>query len=200
MPAVEIRLYKMEHEADPFRCISNLQTGQCVYLSMEGMVARGYLEDPTYRYNGVKNCPRHAGEVKARQNELQRINDYRIRTWQSRIDEFSNGEGVKSLRGEIGIVRMMIEEILSQANDTQQLMMYSSRVQKLVQTCESLVRTCDKLEDKMGLMMDKTSALTFAGQIVRIIGNHVQDAGTVEIIADEIIALLGQSDGTMPTS
>ena len=164
---------------DPNRCQGPSATlGQC----------------PFFAEPGQKYCLRHAGSsIKAQ--ETKRTNQYRLQVWQQRLEEFAENENVKSLRDEIGILRLLMEEILNKCSDSTQLLIYSSKISDLAIRIEKLVSSCHRLEAKMGMLLDKSAALSLAGQIVTIIGQHVTDPEIIDSISNGIINALASLTG-----
>ena len=171
------KMFRVEIDS-PYRCqgAGKLGQGQCEFMSVKGMVAEGHLEltDPTVADNSY-NCPGHGGMACITSEKKARTKQYRLQVWQERIDEFAESEDVKSLRSEIGILRMLIETTLSQCKNPQELLIYSQRLSDLIIKCEKLVRSCDRLESNMGMLLDRSSALSFAAKVVEIISKHVPD-------------------------
>lgn len=188
-------LYKVEDE-DPNRCQSlSIKGDQCSFKSVKALIEEGILEgfDPKDAQNAV-SCPQHNGFASVRSYQKKRLHSYRLQIWQERIEEFAEAEDVKNLRGEIAIVRLMIETIINQCqgNETQ-LIVYSQRLGDLIRKCESLVRSCDRLETNMGMMLDKTQALTFGSKVVEIISRHINDPEVLDQISGDIITALGEN-------
>jgi hypothetical protein len=142
---------------------------------------------------GTKYCPKHAGFQVAKYKEKERVHDYRLQVWQERIDHFAESERVKTLRGEIGILRHTLEAYINSfMGDNQKLILYSGRISDLVTKIERLVVSCDKLETKFGMLLDKGAALTLAGGFVKIISNYIEDPAMIDKISTEMIELLGK--------
>ena len=172
-------LVRIDYDDDPERCQGVDSKGQCIYKRM-----------PESEY-----CPRHGGNKAGEAKKKEAAHEYRLQTWQNRINEFAEGDHVKGLRGEIGILRMVLEEILNQAKTPKDLLMNSSSISDLCAKIEKLVNSCDRLERNMGLMLDKAAALNFANQIVQVITEYIQDAEIVDSISNGIIdALKGLTD------
>lgn len=169
---IEQKLIRCEPD-DPNRCQSTGKQGQCPYLAAEGL----------------KYCLRHGGRLPAMQ-EKQKIKQYRLQVWQERLDEFTESDKVKSLRDEIGILRITMENILNKCSTSHELVMYSSKIADLAVKIEKLVVSCNRLEHSMGMMLDKTAALNLAAQIVEIIGKYVPDPEAIDNISGEIIDTL----------
>jgi len=183
---------------DPMRCQGpgHHGEGQCHWLSLAGMARDGHLDDADIRdYSDIERCPKHGGENLIQTKERKALHDYRLQIWQERIDEFCESPKVKSLRGEIAIVRMLTETILSMCEKPQDLMLYSGKIGDLVMKIEKLVRSCDRLESSMGMLLDRAGALVLAGQIVEIISKHVSDPTVVDEISNGIIDAISSLTG-----
>ena len=180
-------------EDDPLRCQGVGKSGQCPFLSYKGMVEYGHIDGQGGRFEDSVMCGRHGGESQAKATDRKRLHDYRLGQWEERVTEFSESEKTKTLRGEIGVLRLVLETTLNECRDPQQLMIFSSRISQLVQNIEKLVRSCDRLENTMGMMLDKTAALSFAGRIVDIVAAHVDDPAIIDSIADGIITALDET-------
>lgn len=160
---------------DPGRCQSAGGFGQCPFLSV----------------NGTTHCPRHGG-TKGIENKVKSM--YRLMQWQGRVDEFAGEEGIKSLRDEIGITRMMLEAIVQKCSDGNDMVMQSSKISSMVMSIEKLVSSCHRLEASSGQLLDKSSAINLASQIVVIIGNHIEDADVIDrISADIVLAIAAEA-------
>jgi hypothetical protein len=160
---------KIHHPRE--RCEGVCKSGPCPYIKAEG----------------TNFCPMHgsnSGRI-ARNEETQR--NYRLNRWQQRVEDFADNDQIKSLREEIGILRMMMEEMLIKCTDTTELMLYSHRISDLAMKIEKLVISCDKIENRMGLLLSKRAILQLAGTYVNIINTHVADPDIIETISEEML-------------
>lgn len=170
---IEHKLIRCENPDDKDRCQATGSQGQCPYKAIPG----------------YPNCPRHGiSHVKA--DEKNKANQYRIQVWQQRMNEFAESGDVKSLRDEIGILRLLMEETLNKCSDTTTLLIYQSKISDLAMKIEKLVSSCHRLEAKMGMLLDKSAALRLAGQIVEIISSEISDADAIDRISNGIITEL----------
>lgn len=188
---IQHKLITCEPE-DPLRCQSSGQhgAGQCEWLSLAGMQRDGRLDPAEYGTEDVSHitrCPKHGGLRQIKKDERKRVHDYRLQVWQERINEFAESERVKTLRGEIGILRLLLEELMAQCSKPKDLMLYSGKIGDLVMKIEKLVRSCDRLENSMGMLLDRAGALVLAGQIVEIISRHIKETEKVDEISNGII-------------
>lgn len=157
-------------EDDPTRCQAIFAGGQCPYKATEHST----------------KCAMHGGNKATERVEAENLRNYRLGKWQGRVDEFSDSSKIKSLREEIGILRMMLEETVNKCENQGQLILFASKISDLVMKIERLVATCHKLESSLGMMIDKIAAQQLANEIVAIIGEYVTDPETVAQIADRI--------------
>jgi hypothetical protein len=143
---------------------------------------------------GHKYCIKH-GSGQENKAELKKVHDYRLQQWQQRVDEFAASERVTSLSGEIGIIRLQIESIHNMCKSPQDLLLYSTRISDLVMKMDKLVNSFDKIQNRSTNLLDKSSAIVLAGQIVDIIGVHVKDSSIVDAISTGIIDLVAKLAG-----
>lgn len=157
---------------DPRRCQAVISTkGQCFIIAVEGS----------------KFCPAHGGGKAAEQAEKETLRMYRLKKYQARLSEFSDSDKIKSLRDEIGILRILIEERMNICHTDLDLMLHSSVLSDLVVKVEKLVTSCNRLEGQLGTMLDKTQALQLGSEVVEIVARHVENEQTLEEIANEIV-------------
>jgi len=158
------------------RCEGTVATGQCPYK----------------KYEGTNYCAMHgsnSGRIK-KHEEIKR--NYRLNRWHKRMTEFADGDEVKSLREEIGILRIIMEEMLNKCEDSTDLLLYAHRISDLAVKIERLVISCDKLEGRMNLLLSKRAILHLANSYVQIINTYVTDADTIEQISTEMLAVTEQ--------
>lgn len=178
----EQRLEKVSPE-DPNRCQGVIgKGGQCDYRA-----------EPESKY-----CIRHGGNKAGFAKDRQRLHDYRLQKWQERLNEFAASEVVTSLRGEVGVLRIMLEETLNMCQSPQDLHLYSSRIQDLVMKIDKVVNSIAKLDARAGNLLDKSGCLILAGQIVEIIGKYVKDGKQIDAISEELIDLVARLAGKEP--
>lgn len=172
--AIEHKLERIDFDDDPKRCQASNMNTQC----------------PFKRWEPSKYCGRHGGAAEQKKENNREIRNYRLACWQARVDEFADNPKVKSLREEIGILRMCLENVISTCHDPQDIFMMSHKISDMIVKIEKLVSSCHRLEQSTGQLLDKNIALSFASQIVVIISNHVKDPQAIDIITDEIFKSL----------
>lgn|SRR5262245_6873808 len=175
---IECKLERVA-ENDPLRCQSSGQYGQCPYRAVEGS----------------KYCARHSSDNDELAKKKASLRNYRLGQYQARVGEFANSDAVKSLREEIGILRMTLEHVIAQAKTPVELVIYSGKVTDLIIRIEKLVTSCHRLEMASGDLLDKTKALQLAGSIVEIVGRYVKDGETMDLISNEILISFTSTTG-----
>lgn len=174
--------YKLErapYPEHPNRCQATDKFGQCQYLAV----------------SGCTNCGRHGGAKQAKSAERKKLHDYNLHKWQVRVNDFAASERVTTLHGEIGILRMTLEQTLNSISDERDLMLYASRISDLVMKIERLVVSMDRLEMKSGNLLSKSALLSVAEQVVDVLTREIKDDDTIERINEQIITLVGKMVG-----
>lgn len=164
---------------DPRRCQAVGAAGQCHLAAIEGQ----------------KCCPAHGGVAHKAKSDVKQANMYRIAKYQKRLEEFAEHDKIKSLRDEIGLLRILIEERWNQCKVPLDVMLHSTVLADMLMKVEKLVTSCNRLEGQLGTMLDKTQAMQLGQEIVEIVGRHIENEDTLSAIADEIgesIARLGK--------
>ena len=158
---------------DPRRCQAVVATtGQCTHLSVEGQ----------------SYCPIH------RRPDWDKGRNYALTKFRAEIQRKADSSEVKSLREEIGILRLMLETRINKVADEMDLILHSGPISDLVLKIEKLVASCHKLEGSMGQLLDKSAILQFAGNVINIISEHVEDTEAIEAIANGILKLTTEMD------
>lgn len=161
---------RAEHPGE--QCQSVTSKGQC----------------PLKVIDGSRNCFAHGGHhiVNSIKAADQRV--YKLLQWQSRVED-KNVTNAKSIREEIAILRMLIEERLNACKSNTDLMLNSTAISDMILKVDKLVNSCHRMEDAMGQLLDKQAIFQFADQVVAIISKYV-DETKLEGIANEVMAAL----------
>lgn len=185
MPVIDNKFTRWNEAVDHprERCEATVANGQC----------------PFKKHEDTNYCVMHGSNSHKQVVQAEAVRNYRLRRWQQRIGELADSEGIKSLREEVGILRMILEETLNQCQDSMDLLLYSTRMSDLVMKIEKLVVSCDKLENRMGLLLSKDSILQLAATYVQIINNHITDPDIIENISEEIIKITEQVQSPLET-
>lgn len=155
---------------------------------------RATSEESRCQYNACKHekhgaadyCTHHGGVVADTSIQKKAATAYRLDLFQARVDELAIDPNIKNLRGEIGILRLMIEARLNTCKDDYDLMLQSAAIATLVTQANSLVTSCHRIETLTGQLLDKQTLAEFAVKVVEIISESV-DPEEANEIADKIV-------------
>jgi hypothetical protein len=167
---IDQKLIRVERPDDPRRCQASVVNQQCPYQA---------IESSTF-------CHMHTPGT---QDKIKKemVRNYQLTQWKSRVDQFADSDSAKSLREEIGIARLVLENILGICKDSHDLILYSAKISDMVMKIEKLVVSCNRLESNLGMLLDKTAAINLASQIVAIISEEVPDDLLIEKIGRRIV-------------
>jgi hypothetical protein len=160
---------------DPRRCQGTNNQGQCHNKA---------VTDSNY-------CPAHGGNKAAESAERKRMRNYRLAKFKARVTELGDSDNITSLKDEVAILRMLIEERINRCNDSHELLLVSGPLSDLIMKCEKLVTSCHRLDSRLGNLLDRSKILQFAQVVIEIIGKYVTDEDDLESIGDEILKALG---------
>lgn len=122
------------------------------------------------QFPGSKYCKAHSMGAERRMED-EKVRNYRLTQWKARVGDFADSKEVKSIREEIGILRLVLETRLNQCQDNEDLLLHSHAIGDLVTKIEKTVGSCHRLESQMGQLLDRQSILKFASQVVTVISD-----------------------------
>lgn len=156
----------------PERCKANNAHGQCQFRKRPGS----------------DYCISHtAGRNKA---DKQAVHDFRLGQYQERVDQFAGSRKVNTLKGEVGILRLLLEQILSQCTNPNAFLSYSEKITNLVNITNKTLTVSHALEEKTGLVLSRDKVLLICDRIITIIAEHITDTDDLEVIANKIGTML----------
>jgi len=167
-------MWERVNEDDPERCQGVGVHGQCINRAV----------------GGGKFCMAHGGNRAVDNQKKEELRNYRLSKFKARIGELGNSDNITSLKDEVAILRILIEEKINSCADNFELMMASGPLSDLIMKVEKVVVSCNRLESRLGNLLDRTKISQFANIIVQIIGDNISDESTLETISDEILQAL----------
>jgi len=170
---------------DPTRCQHTGRVGQC-----RNQAAPRDPTDPSQGFG--RFCPVHAGFSDQRKAQQAAARMYKLELWQARMGQFADHDAIKSLREEIGILRLLMEERFKLCQTTTDLMLHSPVIADLVMKIEKVVASCNTLEGKMGMHLEKAELMQFAARVVEIVGSYVDDPKIIDNIANALLSTLSE--------
>ena len=175
MEQFEATWERIKDEDDPRRCQYIKPTaGQCQNVCVEGS----------------SYCPAHGGNKAFDAKKKESLRNYRLTKFHQKIQELGNSDFIYSLRDEVGLLRLMIQEKINHCDDEADLLLISGPLSDLLMKSDKLVNSCHRLETKLGNHLDRTRVVGLAQTIVQIIGKHVTDESLLEKISGEIAEAL----------
>lgn len=176
------------------QCQATHNNYQCPYRAIGTRNPQGNTWD------GPKFCSRHSGTAN---HSIQKADKrtYMLAKWQERMNHQADNPRIKSLREDIGILRLTLENKFSLINDATELEMRSGGITELVRTIASTVMMAHKIERDSNQLLDKSQALELIHQITQIIAGHIQSQVQLQAIATDMIFCLDKFfDNPNPTT
>lgn len=165
-------------EDDPNRCQTVTSRGQCTQKAVEGS----------------KYCPCHGGNSAITAKKAEDVFRYRATQWSGRMQALAEETNIKSMREELGVLRILLEERLKSCKSTTDLIINSGPMAELVLKIEKLVKSIHELDKDLNQLLDKQILIQYAEQIITIIGKHVDDEEARFAIAKEIAKVFNVPD------
>lgn len=155
--------------ADPRRCKFSFPHEQC-------------WREAEY---GSEFCLAHGGKS-TEQAEKKRLYHLAEVDNRQRLAELSGHDGIKTLREEIGLVRMLIEKQVNSAKGDTELMSRSGSINNLILTLSRLMKDCHTLEVNLGELLSKQTVFRLIQSMCEIVVQELQGIEGYEEIIDRI--------------
>ena len=173
-------LEQMLSETDPHRCQGVDSKGQCTKRAV-------VLPDGTYG----TYCMLCGGNKQIESAKSQSLRQYRLTKWQIKLNRFVDTPIIKSLREEIGILRVLLEERLNFCDTAHDLILTSGPISDLVLKIERVVTSCHKLESRMGQHLDKAAVIQLAGRFVQVISEELaEQPEKIDAISSKLLEII----------
>lgn len=160
-------MHRVVDPADPLRCKGSAADGQCLNQA-----------EP-----GSEFCKAHHGKDSGAAKRTYLLHKAK---WRDRLAELSEHDNLKSLREEIAIVRMFLEERIGLIRNDNDLLSAFSAVQQATLTIERLTKTLHQMEQSLGSLLSKTTVMKLGQSISSIIVEELRDVPGYEGIVDRI--------------
>ena len=150
------RLERVNALDDPRRCHGATRIGQCMNVAVDG----GHL---------CLGCARtDLTEVGRRQYLLTNSR------FQEKLEKFSTADEIKSLRDEVAIARMLVEERLNKINTDADLYASCGAINTLLLTIEKLVSRSHILEQNLGQLFHRSTIIQMMQAFVAVVDDEVR--------------------------
>lgn len=162
------------------KCKGQLSNGQPCFREIVKNADGVAISEYCLAHGGFHDKNRYMKQVKF---------NYNLDAWNEKIREKATSPQVKNLREEIGVLRVLLETRLRALNPENEfdVIRSSGPIGDLVIKIEKLVSSCHKLEEKLGITLDKTKVESIARQIIEIIGSNLQELEVSEEIAGQFL-------------
>jgi hypothetical protein len=168
---MEYKLDRIKSPDDPNRCQAVRTTkGQCQNIVVPGS----------------KYCAQHGGYTAEQQRIKESKKMYNVARWQQRIEQFGEHKDFKSLKSEIGVTRLLLEERLNKCTDSTDLIIHSGPILNLTEQLRKLIESCNKIDRTTGQLLDRKTLLGYASTVIDIISEEISDIPNFDKVADRI--------------
>jgi hypothetical protein len=153
---------------DPNRCTyMKPGEGQCMMRAVEG---------------GTR-CKVHGGGRQLQVQKKEQLRAYAKNRWSAAIRENANDSEIKSLREELGIARIMLDQLLNRCKDSHDLLMMSTPIDNMLKTINLIQKTSHSIEKDLDNMIGPDSLMKFGDELFNVIMEEVEDTDTINRIA-----------------
>ncbi|MEE9548683.1 MAG: hypothetical protein V3V68_04945 [Nitrosomonadaceae bacterium] len=163
-------------EGDPNCCQATTPKGQCFLKAVPG----------------GKYCLVHGGGAELKTQERRDLKNYRLAKFRVRAAELGNSDHLTSLTDEVGILRMLIEEMINNCGDQSELLLRAGPLADLIMKSEKLVSSCHRLDSRLGNLLSKDQIMQFAQLVVEIISKEIDDEQVLDTISANILKIYGE--------
>jgi hypothetical protein len=168
----------------PNQCQMSTATGQCRFEAIEG----------------TSFCRRHGGHHRHKSNMQAAEREYIAAQWRAQVGVFADSPDIKSLRTEIGVLRMMMIKHLNSCKSDQDLMMRSSSIADLATKVEKAVTACDRLDNRLGRTLDKAQLLIFGQQVITLVSKYLESPDSIREFASELVQAIEDAGNPLAES
>ena len=153
--------------ADSRRCTGQTDAGQCWNVAEAG-------DD---------RCRAHHGKDGGRSKRIYLLHKAQ---YDRRLTELSDHEQLTSLREEIGLTRMLIEERMNLVNDPNDFLSAFGPIQQALLTVEKLTKSLHQMEQSLGNLLSKSAVVKLGQSLSQIIVEELRDVANYEQVVDAI--------------
>lgn len=165
---------------DPNRCTHDPKdgSGQCMMKAVEG----------------GDRCKVHGGGRQLQIMKKKQLRAYAKNKWAASIRENANDSEIKSLREELGIARIMLDQLLNRCKDSHDLLMMSTPIDNMLKTINLIQKTSHTIEKDLDNMVGPEKLAQFSEMLFEIIMDEVEDANVINRISLKLGRALQKMD------
>lgn len=162
---------------------------QCQYITSHGQCRKDALD-------GLKWCEAHL-PASVKNNKSTSLGQYQIACkllGDAPERHAATNAELKSLRGEIALMRAMLERRLNMIESDAELVAAMPTLKDFALAVEKLASSCHNMDVKLGNLLDKQALMSLAQEIIQIITRRTSPlrASQGDVIIDETIEAIGQ--------
>ena len=133
----------------------------------------------------ASNCVLHGGkhvlEAMKREDQLYNLREQ----YRNRIDELTDNKKHFTLNEEIGVLRMLLENIFKTVNTDNELLRNTSSISELITKIEKLVNSAMRAEKYIGGLLSRNQAIQMIQEIVDVMADEIKDPDLLNSIASK---------------
>jgi len=178
---------KVNDSRDQDRCQSSAGLNQCMNRSVVG----------------TSHCKAHGGASIAARNERAAIHKFRKTKWYDAIKDEYDQSSVKSLHGEVAVLKMLLTNLVGRIQTESDLMIQTGSISDLVVKIDKVVTSCHKLDKEQSMLVDQATVMQFAMSVSEVIMQELDGPEDKEKLSNISIAIgqafmsIIQSNGEM---
>ncbi len=131
--------------------------------------------------------------------KIHSLAKYRLKQHGQRVAEFACDDEVKSVRQEISILRMTLEDVWNSCTDTNKLLLKIDQIQQMVGNIQKTIESAQRMEERTNSLIDRKVVVVIADSMVNVISDYVKDPDALTEIAERICASIEHATSQQTT-
>jgi len=172
---IEERVQTLLPTDSPDRCQKISRTNQCIRPRLR-------LSDGTLS----EFCEGCGGNAEQSNLDKENLSLYHLEKYKNRTDNLTTHKQSKSLANEIGILRMLLEKVLTSCKTDDEVLMRTPQMMMIMDKLTKTIPSSHKLDMSLGNTFSLYTANQLADEIIRIVDDHIEDKDIVTTIALDI--------------
>mgnify|MGYP000845683266 CR=1 FL=1 len=177
MAKVEKEIPVVVPDDDPNRCKGMANGSQCHFKAIEG----------------GEMCIIHGGNTYIMSANKKNIYDLRKTRYLQDFKRMSENSFWRSNREEVGILRVVLQDIISKCESTNDIYVNASRISEIVSKINKLLETSLKIDEKLKALITEEKMYEIAQLLVDAVYDTVQDPLKCAEIASKFEKILTES-------
>lgn len=147
-------MQRISDEFDPRRC--------------KGLIRKGTEQCFMISESNSNYCMMHGGNKAVHKKRKQDLFNYRLGKWKARFADLSDSD-IKDLKGEIALVRFLIQQHLDVAEQEQDILIYGAALSNLFAQLDKLAQACSTIDKSLTQLMDKDNAIELVQKMIETV-------------------------------